>query len=164
MSAFHDVPSEIATFLNNVYFLELILPDVTAELPGYRSDVISLAGRHMMDDPNVGTIVLHRIGTVSGSMISLTSMQAPKDARKQFEKARDLMTKGKVPEAQACLEKAVNDYPQYAEAWYWLGQVDEKQKRIDDAHTAYTQSIQADPKFMSPYLSLAELAGVGRNW
>jgi len=138
--------------------------DVTAELPGYRSDVISLAGRHMMDDPDVGTIVLHRIGTVSGSMISLTSMQAPKDARKQFDKARDLMAKGKVPEAQACLEKAVNDYPQYAEAWYRLGQVHEKQKQLDDAHTAYMQSIQADPKFMSPYLSLAELAGLARNW
>lgn len=138
--------------------------EITAELPGYRSDVVSLAGRHMMDDPDVGTIVLHRIGSVSGSMISLTSMQAPKDARKQFEKARDLMAKGKVPEAQSFAEKAINEYPKYAEAWYLLGQAHEKQKQLDEAHTAYSQSIQADPKFMAPYLSLAELAGVARNW
>src|SRR5215472_5953519 len=117
--------------------------EVTAELPGYRSDVISLAGRHMMDDPDIGSIVLHRIGTVSGTMVSLTSMQAPKDARKQYEKGRELITKGKVPEAQASLEKAVGGYPQYAEAWYWLGQVHEKQKQLDEAQTAYTQAIQA---------------------
>lgn len=138
--------------------------EVTAELPGYRSDTVSLAGRHMMDDPDIGTIVLHRIGTVSGSMISVTSMQAPKDAHKQFEKARELASKGKVPEAQAYAEKAVNLYPQYAEAWYLLGQVHEKQKQIDEAHTDYMQSVQADPKFMAPYLSLAELAGIAKNW
>ena len=138
--------------------------EIMAELPGFRSDAVSLAGRHMMDDPDVGTIVLHRIGTVSGSMISVTSMQAPKDAHKQFEKARDLMGKGKVPEAQALAEKAVSEYPHYAEAWYLLGQAHEKQKQIDEAHTAYAQSVQADPKFMAPYLSLAQLAGIAKNW
>jgi tetratricopeptide (TPR) repeat protein len=138
--------------------------EIMAELPGYRSDAISLAGRHMMDDPDVGTIVLHRIGAVSGSMISVTSMKAPRDAHKQFEKARDLLGKGKTPEAQACAEKAVSEYPHYAEAWYLLGQAHERQKQIDEAHTAYTQSVQSDPKFMAPYLSLAQLAGMARNW
>jgi tetratricopeptide (TPR) repeat protein len=138
--------------------------EIMAELPGYRSDAVSLAGRHTMDDPDIGTIVLHRIGAVSGSMVSVTSMQAPKQAHKEFQKARELMGKGKVPEAQALAEKAVSDYPHYAEALYLLGQAHEKQKEIDQAHTAYTQSMQADPKFMPPYLSLAQLAGVAKDW
>jgi tetratricopeptide (TPR) repeat protein len=97
-------------------------------------------------------------------MISVTSMKAPKEAHKQFTKARDLMVKGKVPEAEALAEKAVGEYPQYAEAWYLIGQAHEKQKELDDAHTAYTKAVEADSKFMPPYLSLAELAGIGKNW
>ncbi|HZU21972.1 MAG TPA: tetratricopeptide repeat protein [Terriglobales bacterium] len=138
--------------------------EIVADLPGYRSDVIPLAGRHVMDDPDVGTIVLHRVGAVSGSMVSVTSMQAPKEARKDLEKGRALMAKGKVPEAQALAEKAVSAYPQYAEAWFLLGQTHARQQAFDQARADLAKAVQADPKFMPPYLSLAELAGLARQW
>src|ERR1039458_7659060 len=36
--------------------------DLQAKLAGYRSQTVSLSGRRPMDDPNVGTILLHRNG------------------------------------------------------------------------------------------------------
>lgn len=138
--------------------------EVAADFPGYRSDSISLAGRNFMDNSDIGTLVLHRIGTIAGSMISITSMKAPKDARKQLTKARESYQKGKLADAQSQAEKAVTQYPQFAEAWYLLGELQEKQKRIDEARTNYQRSIRADDKFMAPYLALARLAGVTGNW
>ena len=60
--------------------------ELRADLPGFRSDSVSLAGRRALDNPEVGIIVLHRIGNVEGLTISATSLMAPKDARKAYEK------------------------------------------------------------------------------
>ena len=62
--------------------------ELRALLPGYRSDTISLAGRRVMDDPDLGTIVLHRLAKVEGTAVSVTTLEAPKDARKAYDKAR----------------------------------------------------------------------------
>ena len=56
--------------------------DLRAVLSGFRSDTVALGLRRLMDDPNVGTIVLHRLADVEGSAVSVTSLQAPKDAHK----------------------------------------------------------------------------------
>src|SRR5205814_1216247 len=65
---------------------QLMTCDLRASLPGFRSDLISLAARRYMDNPDVGTIVLHRLANVEGLTISATSALAPKDARKAYEK------------------------------------------------------------------------------
>src|SRR5947209_6477475 len=54
--------------------------DIRASLAGYRSDVVSLSGRRMFDNPDVGTIILHRLGNVEGTTISAISLRAPKDS------------------------------------------------------------------------------------
>jgi len=37
--------------------------EIRAVLPGFRSEPVSLAGRRMFDNPDVGTIILHRWAT-----------------------------------------------------------------------------------------------------
>jgi tetratricopeptide (TPR) repeat protein len=138
--------------------------ELTAELPGFRSDRISLAGRHMLDNPDVGTIVLHRIGNVEGSMISITSLKVPKDAKKEYEKGRELAQKGKTADAQAHLEKAVTIYPQYAAAWSLLGDLREETKQNEQAYQAYSKALEADPKYLSPYMGLATMAARENKW
>jgi len=100
--------------------------EIRASLAGFRSDSVNLAGRRMLDNPEVGTIVLHRLANVEGTTISATTLQAPKDARKAYEKALDASRKGKIEDAQKNLEKAVNIYPQFAAAWSELGAIHEK--------------------------------------
>lgn len=138
--------------------------EIAAVLAGYRSDSVSLSGRRTLDNPDVGTIILHRLSNVEGSSISVTTLQAPKDARKAYDKARDALRKDKTADAQKDLEKATTLYPQFAAAWYDLGVLQEKNNNAAEAHKCYSQAIAADPKFVSPYLPLAVLSGADKNW
>jgi tetratricopeptide (TPR) repeat protein len=138
--------------------------DLRAVLAGFRSDMVSLANRRVLDNPDVGTIILHRLGNVDGTTISATSLEAPKDAKKAYEKGLDAMKKEKWPEAQKSFDKAVESYPKYAAAWYELGEVCQKQNNPAEAQKAYQQSMQADPKYVKPYLPSAILLVQGQQW
>jgi len=143
---------------------DLIGCEIQAYLPGYRSDAVMLTGRRLLDNPDVGTIILHRVGNVEGTTISFTSIGAPKDAKKAFEKGRDAMRKQKLDDALKHLEKAVGLYPQYAAAWFDLGRVHEFKNNLPEARKAYEQALAADAKFVSPYMQIAGLAAREQNW
>jgi TolA-binding protein len=138
--------------------------EIRASLAGFRSDVVSLATRRSLDNPDVGTIVLHRLGNVEGLTISATTLAAPKDARKEFEKGRKEAQKQKFDEAQKHLQKAVELYPKYAVAWYELGRVRQAANRLGSAREAFDEAMKADPKFISPYENLAQLAAHDKKW
>jgi tetratricopeptide (TPR) repeat protein len=137
--------------------------DLRAVLGGYRSDSISLGSRRLLDDPDVGTIVLHRLANVEGAAISLTSLQAPKEARRAYGKALQDLRKNKPAEAAKELQQAVDIYPKYAAAWYELGRI-QQQGEIALARKSFASAIAADAKFISPYLSMAALEAKAENW
>jgi tetratricopeptide (TPR) repeat protein len=136
---------------------------VQAALPGFDSSAITIANRNMLDDPNIGTITLKREDTSAGAAVSSTTASAPKDATKAFEKARTELLDGKPDRAQKDLEKAVQVYPQFAEAWYQLGRIQEVSKK-GDAESSYAKAIAADPKFVLPYQQLAPMAAQAGKW
>lgn len=138
--------------------------EVRASLPGFRSDSVNLVNRRALDNPDIGTIVLHRLGNVEGLTISATTLQAPRDARKAFEKGRKSAQKQKFDDAQKQLEKAVELYPKYAVAWYELGKVRQAAKDPEGARKAFDEALKADPKFISPYQNMAQLAAQNRKW
>lgn len=138
--------------------------DLRAELAGYRSDMITLANRHYMDDPNVGTIIMHRLGKDEGQTISVNSALAPKDARKAFDKSLEAINKKNLDEAQKNLEKAVELYPKYSAAWVMLGRLHEQREHPDEAGRAYRQAIAAEPKLIPPYERLSWLALNAGKW
>lgn len=143
---------------------DLIGCELRAVLPGYRSELIPLAGRRLMDNPDVGTIVLRRLGKVEGTVISATTLNAPKDARKAYEKGLEAAKKKKFDEARKQLERALQIYPQYAVAWYELGRIHQEQNDREKAREAYGKALEADARFMKPYLQLALLSAQDRNW
>lgn len=138
--------------------------ELRASLAGFRSDVVNLSGRRMFDNPDVGTIVLRRLANVEGTSISMTTLQAPKDARKAYDKAREALRKGKTADAQKEFEKAVGAYPQFAAAWYELGLIHEQGNDPAEARKYYAQAIAADSKLVTPYLHLAQLGARERKW
>ena len=138
--------------------------DLRANMAGYRSDTVSLAGRRNLDDPNVGTIMLHSFAKFEGLTTSATSALAPKDAHKAFDKGLEAMKKSKVDEARDDFLKATEIYPRYASAWYELGLVYEKRERIPDARDAYAKAIAADSRYVNPYERLYLLAFNEKNW
>jgi len=138
--------------------------EIRAALPGFRSESVSLSGRRAFDNPDVGTIILHRLANVEGVTISAVSLQAPKDAKKAFDKGRDFLKKKKPAEAEKELEKAVQIYPKYSTAWYELGRIKESQNDVEGARKAYGQALAADPKYINPYHQLAGISVKEQKW
>lgn len=135
-----------------------------ASLPGYRSDTLDLTNHRSLDNPDVGTIIMHRVGNVEGMTISATSALAPKDAKKAFEKALNDEKKDKWEDAQKELTKATDVYPKYAAAWYEMGRVQEHLKNDDGAKKSYSQALTADPKYVNPYNQMASIAVREKRW
>jgi tetratricopeptide (TPR) repeat protein len=135
-----------------------------AALPGYRSDMVELGGRGYMDNPDVGTIVLRRLGSVEGTSISATSYEAPREAKKAYDKGVDAERKQRWPEAQAQFEKAVGLYPKYAAAWFELGGAFQHQGNKPNARAAFQKSVEADRRFLRPYFPLSVMAFEEKNW
>jgi tetratricopeptide (TPR) repeat protein len=159
-------PTSLTTGMVNtgVSARELMGCELRASLPGFRSDSISLAGRQLFDNPDVGTIVLHRIGKVEGTRVSMTTLQAPKDAKKAYERGTILLKKKKAAEAAEEFAKAVAIYPKFADALLQLGEIYNDQGRSDEAATLFQQAIDADPQLIPPYFQLALIAGRKQDW
>ena len=137
---------------------------IEAYYPGYRSDIIDLSTRHSLDNPDIGIIVLHRLGNVQGTAISITSELAPKKAKKAYEKGMQLAVKGKIEEAEKHLQEAVEEYPKYALAWYNLGRMQASTHDTTSARKSFEAAIAADSKYVSPYDGLALLATQENKW
>jgi len=138
--------------------------ELRAVLAGFRSDRIDLSMHRTFDSPNVGTIILHRLGGVEGTTVSYASLNAPKDATRAFEKGREALKKDKQPEAEKQFRKAVEIYPGYATAWYELGHIEEGRQQAKEAAEDYRKAIDADAKFVSPYLTLSNLVARNSDW
>ena len=138
--------------------------ELRAVLPGFRSDSVNLSMHRSFDNPDVGTIILHRIAGVQGTTISYVSLNAPKDATRAFEKGREALRKEKQPEAEKQFRKAVELYPGYASAWYELGRMEEGRNQMKEATADFKKSIDADPKYVSPYLNLSNITAHDADW
>jgi tetratricopeptide (TPR) repeat protein len=137
--------------------------NVQAQLPGFDSSSVTIANRNLTDDPNVGTISLKPAANAPGSATSPTTAAAPKDAVKSFDKARGEWIENKFDKAEKDLQKAVQIDPQFAEAWYQLGKLQETQKSPDAANS-FKKAVAADPKFVPPYEHLVQSASQANNW
>ncbi|MEO8371346.1 MAG: tetratricopeptide repeat protein [Candidatus Solibacter sp.] len=139
--------------------------DLQAKQAGYRSQTVPLAGRRAMDNPDIGTILLHRNGPAEeGRTVSAVSLAAPKDARKAYDKGIDALKKKKFADAQASFEKAVEIYPKYSTVWYELGMLQAGQDKPDMARKYFNLSIENDPKFVKPYYQIAILELQASKW
>jgi tetratricopeptide (TPR) repeat protein len=138
--------------------------ELRAAYPGYQSEGITMTSRRSLDQPDVGTIILHRIAGIQGTTISITSAQAPKEAKRAFDKGAAQERKNDWKGAANSFHAAVKTYPQYAAAWFELGRIDQAQNHLAQARQFYDRALQADPKYASPYEQLALLAIQEGKW
>jgi len=136
---------------------------VKAQLTGFESSTLTISNRNVQDTPDIGTISLKREAGAEGAGLSGTTAAAPKDAVKAFEKARGEWMDKKPDKAQKDLEKAVQIDPQFAEAWYQLGKIQQDAKSAD-AYNSFSKAAAADPKFSMPYEHMAQLAAQSQKW
>lgn len=142
---------------------QLIGCSVQAVLDGFRSSSITIMNASMLDNPDIGTITLRIDERAAGSSQSSTTATVSKDALKSYAKAREDMINGHPDGAEHNLEKAVKADPKFAEAWYQLGKLQEKEKP-QDAWKSFSTAAAADPQFLPPYEHIAAIAAQQKKW
>jgi lipoprotein NlpI len=147
--------------MDSLGHVDLTSCEVRAVLPGYTSSVIQLGRRSAFESPEIGNLVLTPYGKDGDPTVSATTLKAPKEAQKAYEKGLK-EARGEKPKwdrAGKELSKAVELYPQFAEAWYELGEVRLRQEDVAKAKEAFQHAIETDANFQKPYapLSLIEL-------
>lgn len=135
-----------------------------ANLAGFQSSSVQVHELGESFQIELGRIVLKRMGDAKGSTVSATTMSAPKDAHHAYEKACKALQENRPELEQKELEKAVRLYPQFASAWSMLGDLEQKQSRIEDAKEAYRKAAAADPQYVNPIFELATIAVREKNW
>jgi tetratricopeptide (TPR) repeat protein len=138
--------------------------ELRARLAGYRSQSVSLANHRAMDPPDIGTILLHRMGASEGTTVSMASLAAPKDAHKAYEKGMEALKKHKPADARKDFEKAVELYPKYALALCELGKMQAAGGNTVDARKLLDAAVAADPKYVIPYLEISLLDLKAQSW
>jgi tetratricopeptide (TPR) repeat protein len=123
---------------------------VRIRLAGYRTTDATLR--------QDAVIVLKRVGDNEGTSVSITALNAPKEAKKAYESGVAAMSHKKWDAAQKDFERAVADYPQYAPAWSDLGEALMQDLKPQEARAACEHALDADPKYLKPYQQLARLA------
>ncbi len=148
--------------------LNLTACELQAKLSGFQSDRIFLGSRRALDNPDVGIIVLHRRAKAKGNTISLTTLAAPQEAWKIYQKALKELGMGKKKinffKLSKELEKAVKIYPEFAAAWHLLGEIRLELKDHSGARQALEQALAADSHYANPYISLAMLELEEERW
>jgi tetratricopeptide (TPR) repeat protein len=143
---------------------ELANCDLRASLSGYIPDMVPLAGRRLLDNPDVGLLVLRRPVKIEGTTVSATNASAPRAARRALDKAQRRLKDGQPASALSELEKAVQVYPKYASAWTFLGRVRFLLGDPAGARAAYARAMEADPKYVPPLLDLSSMAFGQSRW
>jgi len=138
--------------------------ELQAVLPGFRSERVSMAIKSSLSDARVGTIILHPLSRASALTVSATTLEAPANARKAYEKGLAAMREQKWDAAAGDFTKAVGAYPKYAIAWYELGRARQNRKDLGGARDAWIAAQRSDPKYVKPYESLTALADRRGNW
>ena len=100
------------------------------------------------------------------SFVSITTLAAPKPARKAYKKATKEMNKREpdIDVAARHLGQALDEYPEYAAAWTLLGRVRRRAGDKPRAQEALQKSIELDPMYLEPYPQLAHMAAEKKDW
>jgi len=137
--------------------------ELSAVLAGYRAERVSLKVTGG-DAVSLGTIVLHPTSKVSTLTVSATTLQAPANAKKAYEKGLEAAHAKKWDAAISSFRKATDTYPNYAMAWYQLGEAYLGHSDLTNAVNAWQRATQADPKYVKPLEKLTLWADQKEDW
>jgi hypothetical protein len=139
--------------------------ELRARLGGYRSQSVSLLQHGPMDNPDIGTILVHRLGQAEeATTVTATTLKAPKAAQKALQKGTDFAKKKKIEEAIASFQEAVKLYPEFAFAWCGLGRLQDDNGQPEEAQRSFETAAKYEPRWPEPLLHLSVLAARNHNW
>lgn len=134
-------------------------------MAGYMPITSTVPPNTDMNRVEMGNIRLARIGGENaGGGVSVTSLLVPKEAAREFDRAVKDLDSNQLNAALPRLEKAVEIYAKYAEAWNELGRVRLMAKNREKAREAFNMAVSADPEYTSPYINIASMQVQDKQW
>lgn len=140
---------------------------VEARAVGYTGTSVKFPMRQLTGSVDVGVLTVRRNASAdaqeanaapAGQIVSATSLRAPQDAVKSFEKGQTLLRQSKFGDAAKSFESAVKAYPEYAEGWLGLGRARAALKSVPAARDAFVRAAEIDPQIPGPPAELGLLA------
>ena len=107
---------------------------------------------------------LNKVKEIAASAPALTDAQAPKTARKEYEKGSRALAARRLDEARAHLEKALSEFPCYARAQADLAVVLTERHELQGAEAALRKAVQCDPGFPDAYTQLGQLLNAEKKF
>ena len=148
---------------NHVTAASLAGCKVKAKLEGFTSSTLNVISNTMMDNADLGTVVLKRDELVKGTAESASTLAAPPEYQKLYMAAENEDRSGHPQKAEALLQQAVTGDSQFAEAWYQLGRLQERQNP-EKAIVSLNKAVAADPDFVSPFVHIAAVEASRKHW
>lgn len=153
-----------STFYSNPITAALRDCEVQAVLAGFWSERVSIALKNTLDNTRLGTIILHPVTRAQALTVSATTLAAPANAKKAYDKGLVAMRDKRWEVASNEFKKAVTAYPKFAAAWFELGLLRQGKNDFSGAAEAWKQALQSDSKYVMPYEGLVTLAEREQNW
>jgi len=88
---------------------------------------------------------------------SFTDNNAPKKARKEYEKGAGALRDKNLPEAESHFRKAVDEYPCYVRAQANLALVLSERQQFPASEEALKKALECDPDYLDTYNELGQL-------
>jgi Tfp pilus assembly protein PilF len=134
---------------------------------GYTSTSVDVSGVNTTSHDTTATLppVILTATAPDAYRIEANESNMPGKAKGPFHAAMKALDNNNEAEAAKQLQAAVDAAPKFAAGWHALGILDEKRLfRYDDAKAAYQHAIEADPKLLSAYVTLAHVCVKTKDW
>jgi Tetratricopeptide repeat len=100
----------------------------------------------------------------AGATISTAELKIPEKAQKEFDKGVNAFSAGDNNKAESSFKKAIEYYPNYANAYNNLGVLYMKTSQQPEAKEAFAKSVAVDDKFVPGYINLARLSFAAHDY
>jgi tetratricopeptide (TPR) repeat protein len=107
---------------------------------------------------------LNKVKEIAALAPALTDAQAPKTARKEYEKGSRALAARQFDEARTHLEKALSEFPCYARAQTDLAVVLTERRDLQGAEAALRKAMECDPGFPDAYTQLGQLLNAEKKF
>jgi Flp pilus assembly protein TadD len=98
------------------------------------------------------------------AIVAASTLKAPPRARKEYEQAAEAQRRGDNPTAHKHAEKAINLYPEFADAYALNGFVYLQEQKFEEAQAAFEKALSIEPQLPDGLLGLGRLYNTQRRF
>ncbi len=115
-------------------------------------------------NPTGNNCFLPPLNGLQAGTVEVADLQVPVKTQMEYADGCTALRKKKIADAERHLRKAVKQDANYPAAWVLLGQVLQKQQRIEEAQDACSRPLSVSSHYLPAYLCLTDISARSQNW